>query len=197
MNNRQALSKTLRPLWHSLIWVAVSFMTFLLLIAMLIVIQGQRNEVRSAGAVIVVLPSREQSSSQDDVQSRLDHSIDLYQRGYVNRIIVVEQEDQTRSEIAQYVVDRRLPSEVLLFVRQGHTPVEQLAAAVDVMRLNGIESVLLSSEPYEMLRMLKIARDVGMDVYGVPIRRTETPLVEDAVQILREAWAYIRYVLLG
>lgn len=197
MSNRQIVPNTLRPLWHIFILAAVSFITFLMLISILIMVQGQRNEVRSAGAAVVVLPPHDQTSSQDAVEMRLDHAVDLYRRGYVNRIIVAEQETNTGTNVEDYVAERRLPAEALLLVQAGDRPVEQLRSVGDVMRLNGIESVLVSSERYEMLRMLKMSRDVGMDAYGVPIRQTEVSWVEDAFQIVREAWAYIAYVFIG
>ena len=197
MSNRPILPIVLRPLWHTLIFVAVSFITFLVLISTLIVVQSQRNEVRSAGAAVVVLPAQERVSSQENIEERLDHAVDLYRRGYVNRIIVAEQETHTGTDVEEYVAERRLPPEALLLVQEGDRAVEQLRSVGDVMRLNGIESVLVSSERYEMLRMLKMSRDVGMDAHGVPVRQTETSWFEDALQIVREAWAYIAYVFFG
>lgn len=187
----------LRPLWYIFIFAAVSFITFLVLISTLIVVQGQRNEVRSAGAAVVVLPSHVPESSQEAIEVRLDHAVDLYRRGYVNRIIVAEREMQTKANVEEYLVERRLPPEALLFVQEGDRPIEQLRSVGEVMRLNGIESVLVSSERYEMLRILKMSRDVGMDAHGVPIRPAETSWFEDALQIVGEAWSYITYIFFG
>ncbi|MEM8531054.1 MAG: YdcF family protein [Chloroflexota bacterium] len=197
MSNRQMIPDVLRPLWYIFIFAAVSFITFLVLISTLIVVQGQRNEVRSAGAAVVVLPSHVPESSQEAIEVRLDHAVDLYRRGYVNRIIVAEREMQTKANVEEYLVERRLPPEALLFVQEGDRPIEQLRSVGEVMRLNGIESVLVSSERYEMLRILKMSRDVGMDAHGVPIRPAETSWFEDALQIVGEAWSYITYIFFG
>ena len=66
-----------------------------------------------------------------------------------------------------------------------------------VARANGINSVLLVSDPFHMLRSLKMARDLGLAAYGSPTRTSPISVnwAEEARYIVRESWAYLVYLV--
>jgi uncharacterized SAM-binding protein YcdF (DUF218 family) len=72
-----------------------------------------------------------------------------------------------------------------------------LQNAAALARANGINSVLLVSDPFHMLRSLKMARDLGLAAYGSPTRTSPISVnwAEEARYIVRESWAYLVYLV--
>ncbi len=184
-------------------FAAISFLTFTAIVWALIIVQGQRDEARPAGAAIVLGAAQWNGSPSPVLRARLDHAFELYRRGLVGQIILtggVGQGD-TVSEAAagkEYLVQRGLPAEVLLTEETGTTTFESMEHAAELARLNAVGSVLVVSDAFHMLRSLKIARDLGLTAYGAPT--PTSPIagnrLEEARFIVREGWAYLAYIFL-
>jgi len=196
-----SVQRMLRGFARGVLLGAGSLATLILVICALIVVQGQRDETRPAGAAIVLGAAQWNGTPSPVLQARLDHALDLYRRGSVSRVILtggVGQGDSLSEAAAgrEYLVKRGLPDEALLLEEQGTTTWESLRSAADIARANGIGSVLLVSDPFHMLRSLKMAHDLGLIAYGSPTRTS--PISENTIAearyVLREAWAYVVYV---
>lgn len=171
------------------------------LVCLLIVLQGRRDDVRSAGAAIVLGAAQWNGTPSPVLGARLDHALDLYKRGYVSHIILtggVGPGDTTSEAAAgkQYLVARGLPAEALLLDEHGATTWESLRDSAVLVRANGIGAVLLVSDPFHMLRSLKMARDLGLVAYGSPTRSSPISgsVVTEAGYVVRESWAYLVYL---
>ena len=182
-------------------WSIASVVALVALVCLLIVLQGQRDEVRPAGAAIVLGAAQWNGTPSPVLRARLDHALDLYKRGYVSHVILtggVGQGDTTSEAAAgkQYLVARGLPPESLLLDEQGATTWESLRNSAVLVRTSGIGAVLLVSDPFHMLRSLKMARDLGMVAYGSPTRTSpiSESVVAEAGYIVRESWAYLVYL---
>ena len=191
----------LAGLLRGLIAVATSAAALLLLIGALVLIQGQRDETRPAGAAIVLGAEAWTGDGAAMRQARLDHALDLYRSGVVSRIIVTgsASDGAGPSEAAQsrdYLVERGVPQEGLALEEGGVTTLECLRSAVTLARGGGVESVLLVSDPPHMLRSLKMARDMQLTAYGSPT--LNSPAMRSFTAQLgyaaRESWAYVVYV---
>jgi uncharacterized SAM-binding protein YcdF (DUF218 family) len=187
--------------FRGLILSAVSIAALVALVCVLVVLQGQRDEARPAGAAIVLGAAQWNGTPSPVLQARLDHALDLYKRGYVSRVILtggVGQGD-TVSEAAagkQYLVERGMAPESLLLEEQGLTTWESLRNAAVIARAHGIGTALLVSDPFHMLRSLKMARDLGLVAYGSPTRSSPISgnTAEEVRYALREGWAYLVYL---
>lgn len=171
------------------------------LVCLLIVLQGRRDDVRSASAAIVLGAAQWNGTPSPVLGARLDHALDLYKRGYVSHIILtggVGPGDTTSEAAAgkQYLVARGLPAEALLVDEHGATTWESLSDSAVLARANGIGAVVLVSDPFHMLRSLKMARDLGLVAYGSPTRTSPISenIVTEAGYVVREAWAYLVYL---
>lgn len=198
-----ALRRLLRGLLRGLLIGAASLAALLAIVCALIVAQGQRDEARPAGAAIVLGAAQWNGAPSPVLRARLDHAIDLYQRGYVSRIILTggaSQGDQTTEAAAgrQYLVERGLPDAALLLEDQGTTTWESVQNAAALARANGIATVVLVSDPFHMLRSLKMARDLRLSAYGSPTRTSPISQNrgEELRYVVREAWAYLVYLFL-
>src|SRR6266508_3450757 len=192
MNTRYAL-RLLAGFLRGLIAVAVALLVLLGLVCALIVAQGRRDEARQVGAG--------QVGAALVLRARLDHALELYRRGQVRQIILtggVGSGDTTSEAAAgkQYLIDRGMTADALLLEEQGTTTWESLRNAVPLAHTNRIGAVLLVSDPFHMLRSIKMARDLGLIAYGSPTRSSPIAAgsAEETRYVLREAWAYMVYL---
>lgn len=171
-------------------------------LCVLIVAQGQRDEAQQSSAALVLGAAQWDGTPSPVLQARLDHALDLYRAGMVTRIILtggVGTGDTTSEAAASqaYLVAHGVPSSTLLLEQRGRSTWESLTNAAAIARANGIGSVLLVSDSFHMLRGLKMARDLHLNARGSPTRTS--PIArnrsEEAGYILREAWAYVVYVM--
>jgi uncharacterized SAM-binding protein YcdF (DUF218 family) len=200
MLNPQA-RRILLGFFRGLMWSIASVVALVALVCLLIVLQGQRDEVRPASAAIVLGAAQWNGTPSPVLRARLDHALDLYKRGYVSHIILtggVGQGDTTSEAAAgkQYLVARGLPAESLLLDEHGATTWESLRNSAVLVRTNGLGAIMLVSDPFHMLRSLKMARDLGMVAYGSPTRTSpiSESVVAEAGYVVRESWAYLVYL---
>ncbi len=193
--------RILRNFLRGLLAITVSGAVLTGLICGLIVVQGSRDEPRQSGAAVVLGAAQWNGDPSPVLQARLDHALDLYRRGIVGKIILTGgvASGDTLSEAAagrQYLIGRQLPPEALLLDERSTTTWENLQNAAELARANGISSVLLVSDPFHMLRSLKMARDLRLVAYGSPTRTSpiSSNQVEELRYVLRESGAYLIYL---
>jgi uncharacterized SAM-binding protein YcdF (DUF218 family) len=205
MNTRYAI-RLLAGFLRGLIIIAVTLLALLGLVCGLIVIQGRRDEARQIGAghvgAALVLGAAQWNGDPSPVlRARLDHALELYRRGQVRQIILTggTGPGDTTSEAAvgkRYLIAQGLAADALLLEEQGTTTWESLRNAVPLARANRIGAVLLVSDPFHMLRSIKMARDLGLIAYGSPTRTSPiaSGSAEETRYVLRESWAYLVYL---
>lgn len=180
--------------------IGISVLALLVLVCVLVVVQGRRDETHRANAALVLGAAQWNGAPSPVLRARLDRALELYRRGIVNRVILtggVGAGDRVSEAAAgrEYMLSQGVSPDSLLMEDQGITTLESLRNAAQLTRANGIESVLLVSDSYHMLRSLKIAHDLGMDAAGAPIRSSPQGFsAEEAAHVLREAGAYLMYL---
>jgi uncharacterized SAM-binding protein YcdF (DUF218 family) len=201
-----SLRRALRGFARGLLLTALSLLALVALVCGLIVIQGRTDESRRcdqrAACTAIVLGAAQWNGAPSPVlRARLDHALALHRSGRVSQIILTGGvgPGDTLSEAAagkRYLVERNLPESALLLEEQGTTTWESLRLAADLARADGGGLVMVISDPFHMLRSLKMARDLGLEAYGSPT--TTSPIsenpAEEARYVLRESWAYLVYV---
>ncbi|HEU5098627.1 MAG TPA: YdcF family protein, partial [Roseiflexaceae bacterium] len=191
---------------RGLILFAITLLLLIGLICALIIVQGRRDEALQVGggrvgAALVLGAAQWNGDPSPVLRARLDHALELYRRGQVRQIILTggTGPGDTTSEAAagrQYLIDQGLAADALLLEDQGTTTWESLQNAVSLARANRIGAVMLVSDPFHMLRSIKMARDLGLIAYGSPTRTSPiaTGSAEEARYVLREAWADLVYL---
>jgi uncharacterized SAM-binding protein YcdF (DUF218 family) len=176
------------------------------LICVLIVLQAQRDDLQNlgvgrAGAAIVLGAVQSGGDRLPLLHARLDHALDLYRRGQVRLIVLTGGggAGDTLSAAAagkQYLLGRGLPAEALLTEEHSTSTWENLRGSALLIQSSQIGAVVLVSDPFHMLRSLKMARDLGLIAYGSPTRTSPISGSHwlDARYVVREAWAYLVYL---
>ena len=164
----------------------IAIVAFLALIALLVVIQGQREETRQAGAAIIL----DGSSHASD---QLERALNLHRRGIIRRIYLLGPHDISTGQA--YLLERGVPAETIVQLESTPERYEQLRATSSAAYTDGVSSFLLVGEPWEMLRALKMAQDLDMLIYASPTTRVMSG--NDFMAILSESGAYLRYIFFG
>jgi len=203
---RLYVARGLRGFARGLVRAAVSVVALMALICVLIVLEGQRDDLQNlgvgrAGAAIVLGAAQSGGDPSPVLHARLDHALDLYRRGQVRLIVLTggAGRGNTASDAAagkQYLLGRGLPAEALLTEEHSTSTWENLRDSAPLIQSNQIGAVVLVSDPFHMLRSLKMARDLGLIAYGSPTRTSPVSANRwlEARYIIREAWAYLVYL---
>jgi uncharacterized SAM-binding protein YcdF (DUF218 family) len=162
---------------------------------------GEHDATRPADAV-VVLGSKEYSGwPSRSFSARLDHALYLYGEGLAPVVIVAggDPEGDSYTEAAsgvRYLEHQDLPPDALLTV-EGDNTYESLRQVKALTKREGLETVLLVSERFHMLRSLNMADDLDIQAYASPT--SASPINHNPAlwlyYTLREVAAYTAYGL--
>ena len=166
--------------------------------------QGNRDEQRSADAIVVMGAAQYDGRPSPLFAARLDHAIDLFRAGIATRLIVTggKQEGDRTTEAASaraYAVSHGVPDDAILAEDLSRTTLQSIRGVASLMRDEGLKTAVFVSDPSHMLRVLRMASDEGIEGYGSPTRTS--PLERDPVRrvdaIVHELGALAIYFVSG
>ncbi len=137
---------------------------------------GRRDEARPADAIVVLGAAHYDGRPSPVFRARLDHAIALHRRGVAPVLIVTggRAPGDTVSEAMvarRYAMRQGVPDAAILVERgAGMTTVESMEAVARLMRGRGLQSAVLVSDPFHMLRLKLLARQVGVRGFTSPTR---------------------------
>ncbi len=159
--------------------------------AAVVVWAGYRPDPRPADVILVAGAAQYNGRPSPVLQARVDHAIDLWRAGQAPRLLftggVGQGDTVSEGEVARrYAVAHGVPDSVIMVERVGHTSAESVQAAAALMKDAGLQTALLVSDTYHMLRLELLSRRAGIRSY-----RSPTP----ASPIDRDRATHRRYVL--
>ncbi len=151
---------------------------------------GQRDEARPADTIVVLGAAQYDGRPSPVLRARLDHAIDLYRQGLAPTLILtggVGVGDTVSEAVVghRYMTRAGVPSSAILTERSGQRSIESLEAAAQLMQSRGLESAILVSDPFHMLRLRFLARRFGIRAYSSPTR--SSPISRER----RQEWRFI------
>jgi uncharacterized SAM-binding protein YcdF (DUF218 family) len=188
-------------LTRAVTWVCVVASIYLGVVMYLVYHQGKNDHTQRADAAVVLGAAVWVGNPSPVLKARLDHALQLYQSNTVSIIIVTGGlgRGDTISEAeagAAYLVANGVPPAHILQETVGTSTFQSLQGAVALATINTIQTVLIVSDPFHMLRSLKMAGDLGLIAYASPT--TTSPIsqrpVEEWLYMFREAVAYTSYL---
>jgi len=170
----------------------------------------QRGDVDEAARVgtadaIVVLGAAQYDGRPSAVfKARLDHAIALWRDGRAPVLVTTggrrEGDRWTEAETARdYAVARGVPIDAILMEDRGRSTQESLVAVAEILQSRGGGPALFVSDRTHMLRVLRIAADLGVDAHGSPATDSpsDTTLERRLDATLHELGALAWYGLVG
>src|SRR3954470_5877915 len=169
--------------------VVLSFSLWLISAAA-VLIWSSRDEARPAQAIVVLGAAQYAGRPSPVLRARLDHALELWNRHLASLLILTggTGEGDTTSEAAvgrTYVRRHGVPDSAIVEENAGRTTSESMRAVAGMLEVRGLQTALLVSDPFHMLRLRILARRFGFTPYTSPTKTS--PISPN-----REArWKYI------
>jgi uncharacterized SAM-binding protein YcdF (DUF218 family) len=161
-----------------------------LISAAAVLVWSSRDEARPAQAIVVLGAAQYSGKPSPVLRARLDHALDLWNRHLASLLILTggTGSGDTTSEAAvgrTYAKKRGVPDSAILVENEGRTTSESMRAVAGMLEVRGLQSALLVSDPFHMLRLRILARRFGFTPYTSPTRTS--PISPNR----EERWKYI------
>jgi uncharacterized SAM-binding protein YcdF (DUF218 family) len=141
--------------------------------------QGDRDERRAVDAIVVLGAAQYDGTPSPVFRARLEHAVALFHDGYADVLIVTggkAEGDRTTEAAAarRFAIEHDVPDAAILVEDEGRTTLESLQTVGAMLRERRSTSALFVSDRAHMLRVLRIARDEGLEAYGSPTTTSPT-----------------------
>jgi vancomycin permeability regulator SanA len=128
--------------------------------------QSRVDEVRGADAIVVLGAAQYNGDPSPVFRARLDHAVYLYNEGLSDIIVVTggkaEGDQFTESDAgADYLVSQGIPESSLRRGAEGRTTLQSLEGVRQIATREGIDTLLLVSDPLHSERIKTMALDLG------------------------------------
>jgi uncharacterized SAM-binding protein YcdF (DUF218 family) len=157
---------------------------------------GRRNEARRSDTIVVLGAAQYDGRPSPVLKARLDHAISLYERGVAPMLIMTggRAPGDTVSEAVvgrRYAIRAGVPPAAILTENSGMTTLESMRAVSRLMRSHEMQTAVLVSDPFHMLRLKLLARRMGIRGYTSPTRTS--PISDSQAQerkhLVRESFS--------
>lgn len=140
---------------------------------------GARDDHRPAGAIVVLGAAQYDGRPSAILKARLDHAIELFGQGAAPWFVVTGGKaggDRTTEAATAraYAIAHGVPAAAILFEDRGRTTRESLQGVAAVLAEHDLASAIFVSDRTHMLRVLRIATDLGIDGRSSPTTTSPT-----------------------
>ena len=148
---------------------------------------GLQDDRRPTGAVVVLGAAQYNGRPSPIFESRLRHAVALFKTGDYRFLMVTggKQPGDRTTEAAvarQFALNQGVPANRILMEDQGRNTRESLDAVRTTLAAESIHDAVFVSDRSHMLRVLRIAADLGITGYGSPT--TDSPGDSDPLHVI-------------
>lgn len=170
--------------------LVVTAIALWLISAAAVLVWSSRDEARPAQAIVVLGAAQYAGRPSPVLRARLDHALELWGRHLSSLLILTggTGSGDTTSEAAvgrTYARKHGVPDSAIVEENEGRTTSESMRAVAGILEARGLQSALLVSDPFHMLRLRILARRFGFTPYTSPTRTS--PISPNR----EERWKYI------
>ena len=164
---------------------------------------GLRDEARPADAIIVLGAAQYQGTPSPVLRARLDHAIHLYHEDVAPTLILTGGygvgDTISEAEVGRrYAIKAGVPHGRIIVERAGINTEQSMRTVARLMKGREIESAVVVSDRFHMLRLRIVAGRLGIRSYSSPTRTS--PIREGSGEgwkhLVRES-LILPFVLLG
>ncbi len=151
--------------------------------------QGEQDERRPADAIVVLGAAQYDGRPSPVFAARLAHAVDLWNQGLASTFVVtggrIPGDTTTEAAVARrYAIEHGVPASAIIGEDEARNTLGSMRSVAALLKERGLRSALFVSDPTHMLRVLRMADDLGIDGYGSPTRTS--PLQADPAA---QVWA--------
>lgn len=161
----------------------------------LVLAAGSRPNLQAADAIVVLGAAQYNGRPSPVFKARLDHAIELYRQGLAQTLVLTggvgKGDTVSEGEVARrYALRHGVDDAAILVEREGLTSAASMRAAADLMQQYNLETALIVSDSYHMLRVELLARRMGIKPYRAPAPNSPIDRVPQARlrYVLRESF---------
>jgi uncharacterized SAM-binding protein YcdF (DUF218 family) len=135
------------------------------------------------------------------LRERINHSIWLYENGYVNKIIFTggkgKDDKYAESEVARdYAIKNNVNSGDILIETKSKITEENLKYAYEIGLEENFKTFTIVSDPLHMKRAILMAKNKGMEAYSSPTQSSVYKTLNSKIPFLfRELFFYTGYIV--
>ncbi|MFL5467717.1 MAG: YdcF family protein [Gemmatimonadaceae bacterium] len=190
MNRAAKARRAVKIIRRVLTVVVVTVFALWVISASAVLVWSSRDEARPAQAIVVLGAAQYDGRPSPVLRARLDHALELWNRHLATLLILTggTGAGDTTSEAAvgrSYARRHGVPDSAILIENAGRTTSESMRAVAGMLEVRGLQSALLVSDPFHMLRLRILARRFGFVPYTSP---TQTSPISPNRE---ERWKYI------
>ena len=176
-----------------------------LLSVAVVIVAGAWPTTRQADAIVVLGAAQYNGRPSPVLQARLDHALDLYDRGLATRLIFTGGtgvgDTVSEAEVSRrYALSHGVPASAIMTERDGLSSAQSVRAAAALMQSAGLESALIVSDSYHMMRLELLARRSHIVPYRAPAANAPIDAASRARRweyLLRESVLFPATAVLG
>jgi uncharacterized SAM-binding protein YcdF (DUF218 family) len=164
---------------------------------------GQEDGRRPVDAIVVLGAAQYNGRPSGALAARLDHAIALYKDGYAPYLITtggkLPGDNYTEAQTGfNYATRRGVPAAAILMEDTGGTTLESLQNVKAILDAHGLHTALFVSDRSHMLRVLRIADDLGIEGWSSPTETSPDDLDPDLhyKSMVHELGAMAQYVFI-
>jgi uncharacterized SAM-binding protein YcdF (DUF218 family) len=144
--------------------------------------QGEQDEQRPADAIVVLGAAQYDGRPSPVFAARLAHAVELYHRGLARTFVVtggrIPGDTTTEAAVARkYAIDHGVPADAIIGEDQARNTLTSMRSVAALLKDRGLRSAVFVSDPTHMLRVLRMADDLGIEGYGSPT--PDSPVMAD------------------
>ncbi len=136
------------------------------------------------------------------LRERVNHSIWLYENGYVDKIIFTGGKGEgamyAESEVArEYAINNNVNPEDILIETKSRITEENLTYAYEIAIQQNLRTFTIVSDPLHMKRAILMAKNTGMkEAYSSPTQTSVYKSLDSKIPFfLRELFFYVGYII--
>ncbi len=162
-----------RSLARAVVWVLAAVLGYFAATFVQVVLAATRDEAKPAQAIVVLGAAQYDGRPSPVFRARLDHAVVLYQRRLAPVVVVTgggqpgDRYSEARAA-AEYLYTHGVPDQAQRREVEGRSSWESLAAVARFLRREGIDHVLLVSDPWHSYRVQAIAEGEGLTASTSP-----------------------------
>lgn len=138
---------------------------------------GEQDFQKRSDCIIVLGAAVQGSQPSPVFEERLRHGIALQQRGLASKILFTggtgEGQSLSEGEVGErFALSLGVPPQEILKETKSRTTRDNLVEAQDVMRVHGLESAIIVSDPLHLKRASAMAKGLGLEAVTSPTSTT-------------------------
>jgi Uncharacterized conserved protein len=180
-------------------WLILAFILYILYSAYSVYAYSKVDETRQADAAIILGAGAGARKPSPVFEERIRHGIWLYENGYVEKLIFTggqaEGNDYSDASVARdYAIEHGVAPENILIEEKSRITWENLIYASKIVQEQGMQEVLIVSDPLHMRRAMLMAENCQLQAYSSPTQTTRYITRQTKVPFwIRESFFYMGF----